>query len=123
LLNGQVFDAGFARAVEQANLAAQNFGNHANLLTALGEAAKVDEPGGDDLTGVDRGDSANWHKNTAPATDFNQQSGDLWSARFTVCDKNVDDFSNAVSRWVKDATASQSGDEYSCCAHPSTLDE
>jgi hypothetical protein len=107
----------------KAHLATQNLGDYSHLLAALGESTKVDQARGDYLASRNRGDSGDWHKHATASADFNQHAGCLWSARFTVGDKNVDDFSYAVSRWVKDATSSQSGYKDSRCAHPSTLDE
>jgi hypothetical protein len=92
-------------------------------LAALSEAAKVDESVRDYLPRADRGDSGNWNEDATPAGNLDQHARNLGCARFTVCDKDVNDLANFVANWVKDAATRKAGNKKSRRAHNSTLDE
>ena len=110
------------RTIEQGDFAAEHLGNNTHFLTALGETSEVDQAVGDYLAGSNRGDACDWYEHATTSGDFYQDARGLRCARFAVAHKNVDDFTYSITGRVKDATARQTGNKNSGCAHRLTLD-
>jgi hypothetical protein len=80
-------------------------------LATLSEAAKVDKPVGDHLTGADRGYSGDRNEDSTTTGNLDQHARNLGCSRFTVCDKDVNDLANFVANGVKDATTRKAGNK------------
>jgi hypothetical protein len=92
----------------------------AHLAAALLEAAHVDEPGRDDLAGLDRGDPPDRQEDVA-APGISTTAHHTRRVVFSVDDDDVTDFAEPVARGVEDGAAHQACHENPLRTHPSSV--
>ena len=119
LLDGEIFDERVAEAggdgIRGGDVhdALEQLGGHENLVRALFEAAHVDQAGGDDGPGVDRGDAGHRHEHPTPAGHLDDEPDHPGLG--TVDREHHDDIAHPadlVTERVEDAQAGQSRHEH-----------
>src|SRR5690606_24885425 len=116
-----VFDDRASAAVGEFDASAEHLGQYSHFAWSRLEATHVDESGGENLAGSDRGDASDRHEHLPPTGDLDHQSDHARRHGTSVDDDDVTDLAEPVADGVEDGAAGQARYENPLCAHASSV--